>query len=107
LGNGDVYRTTKANFFNVYLCEVDENGTSSIIPYNIFMDANKRQDPGQPQKIVIHIQSAHLRRTKAQPTAVGPAIGVLSLLGEVWEHGRQLRKSISKKSRKSQKKKAA
>jgi len=99
--NRQVFRTNKANFFNIYLCEVDENGKTLMIPYSIFMDANKRQDPGQPQKIVIHIQSAHLRRTKGQPKPVGPAICVQELLGEVWEHGRQLSRPIPKKGKKN------
>ena len=86
--NSEVFRT---------VCEFDDNGDSLIIPYTIFMDANKKQEPNRPQKIVIHVKSAHLRRKKAQPTAVGAGVNVLSLLGEVWEHGKQLKRSPRKK----------
>lgn len=96
-GNAEVFRTVKANFFSVYLCEIDESGNSLVIPYTVFMEADKKQEPNKPQKIVIHIKSAHLRRKKAQPTPVGAPTKVLNLLGEVWEHGKQLRRAQRKK----------
>lgn len=83
--NKEVYWTKHLNFFSLYLGQIGPNGESTLLPYNVFMNARKTKVDGQKEYIRMTIESAYLRREGAQPKPTGKPIRILNLLGEKWE----------------------
>jgi len=87
LNNKEVDRSRNHNIFSTHLVMFNEDGTSTEIEYYIFMDVNKKQDPSQPPKLEIFIESAYPQDDNVpNPASHGRPLKLSVVLGNVWEN---------------------
>lgn len=83
--NGNVEKSRHLNFFATSLVVQDEGGDTQDVPYYVFMKAKKKQDPNQPPKLDIFVESAYPGDTNIPaPVAKGNPMPLSEVLGEVW-----------------------
>jgi|GEM_PF-2084305 len=85
--NREVDRSRNHNVFSTHLIQVNQDGTATEVPYYIFMDVSKKQEPQQPAKLDIFIESAYPHDENVPgPAATGRPIKLSVVLGSVWEN---------------------
>lgn len=83
--NGIVQKSRHLNFFATQLLTPDEHGVMQEMPYYVFMKAKKKQDPNQPKKLDIFIESAYPDDPSVPaPVPKGGPMRLSFVLGEVW-----------------------
>lgn len=83
--NGNVEKSRHLNFFATSLVVQDEGGNTQDVPYYVFMKAKKKQDPNQPAKLDIFVESAYPGDPNIPaPVAKGNPTRLSAVLGEVW-----------------------
>ncbi len=86
--NGLVQRSRHLNFFATTLVLADESGESVSVPYYIFLKAKKKQDPNQPARLDIFVESAYTDDPNIPgPFGKGAPIRLSVLLGQIWAAG--------------------
>lgn len=86
--NGLVEKSRHLNFFATYLAAPGEGGELEQLPYYVFMKAGKKQDPNQPPKLDIFVESAYPGDPLIPaPDRMGEAVSLSVMLGKVWEKG--------------------
>lgn len=86
--NRDVTKTKKQNIFATTMIVQNANGIGQDVLYYVFMKPKKKQDPNQPPKLDIFIESAHLRDNPRipAPSQEGAPCPFSEMLGRVWEN---------------------
>lgn len=83
--NGDVEKSRHLNFFATHLLVSGEGGNVETVPYYIFMMPKKKQDPNQPPKLDIFVESAYPGDSQIPaPISKGKPAPLSQVLGEVW-----------------------
>ena len=86
--NGAVERSRHLNFFAIFLPTIGENGEVEQVAYYVFMHAKKKQDPNQPPKLDIYVESAYPDDPLIPaPIGKGREASLSVMLGEVWVNG--------------------
>lgn len=86
--NGQVQRSRHLNFFATTLVVTGANGQPVSVPYYIFLMAKKKQDPSQPPRLDIFVESAYPHDPNIPgPIGTGSPIPLSVLLGQVWAAG--------------------
>lgn len=84
--NGLVEKSRHLNFFSTHLLTQGADGNLKQQPYYVFMLAKKKQDPNQPPKLSVFVESAYPGDTLIPaPASKGTPIQLSVVLGEVWE----------------------
>ena len=86
--NGPVQRSRHLNFFATTFVLADESGEPVSVPYYIFLKAKKKQDPNQPARLDIFVESAYTDDPNIPgPFGTGAPIPFSVLLGQIWAAG--------------------
>ncbi|MGB4065652.1 MAG: hypothetical protein WBK19_17665 [Azonexus sp.] len=86
--NGTVQRSRHLNFFATTLVLADAAGAQVSVPYYIFLKARKKQDPNQPPRLDIFVESAYTDDPHIPgPYGVGAPVPLSVLLGQIWAAG--------------------
>ena len=86
--NGTVQRSRHLNFFATTLVLADAAGAQVSVPYYIFLKARKKQDPNQPPRLDIFVESAYTEDPHIPgPYGVGAPVPLSVLLGQIWAAG--------------------
>lgn len=86
--NGMVQRSRHLNFFSTMLTLPCSEGQQLTLPYYIFLDATKKQDPNQPPRLDIFVESAYTDDPNIPgPFGDGSPMQLSELLGHVWVQG--------------------
>lgn len=86
--NGKVQRSRHLNFFATTLTLPSSDGQQLTVPYFIFLDAKKKQDPNYPPRLDIFVESAYTDDPNIPgPFGEGAAVPLSVLLGTIWAAG--------------------
>lgn len=83
--NGHVLRSIHVNFYSTTIVTIGQDGGEIEAPYYVFMSAKKKQDPNQPPKIAVFVESAYPGNPSIPPPKPASApIKFSAMLGKVW-----------------------
>lgn len=86
--NGQVQHSRHLNFFATTMVVANATGQPVSIPYYIFLKAKKKQDPNQPPRLDIFVESAYTDDPNIPgPFGKGASMHLSELLGQVWAEG--------------------